>query len=525
MKTTKYLLVVILFFVFITTFAQDGTLDTAYGIKKNTFISPPFPGSQINDFIVDSQGNSVVSGEAFDYSGNNQNFMIKRDTNGALVSSFGNKGMVMDSITFGKMLFQADGKIISVGDNSELIRYNIKGALDTTFGVSGIVNFPNSHINTFMIQTDGKIIVSEKLSSDSGTTIRLVRLLVNGSLDTGFGVNGTVMVAVGNLFDSYSGLNISGLDLQADGKILLSGIAITADNKSDIVLIRCDIQGVLDINFNTKGFVLFDFDDNDEIQSLKIQNDRKILLSTSSDHFTSNAVPAGLVYNLIRLLPDGTKDVSFGVNGMSKLPFQPKSTVLQADGKIVVIGLNEYIQVTGSGNFTLDQMGLVRYVNDGTLDSTFGNAGIVLTPNVDIMGFEGSVLNCIGALQADGKIMVTAETCEAHLSCHHSTFVFRYNSSQSLSNATFGIPQNSFTVYPNPINQFINVDFNLAQSEVLSMDLYDINGRMISNLLSNANFLTGNNSQKLELPESLSRGIYLLNISDGKNTSTVKIVK
>ena len=71
----------------------------------------------------------------------------------------------------------------------------------------------------------------------------------------------------------------------------------------------------------------------------------------------------------------------------------------------------------------------------------------------------------------------------------------------------------------------MNLDFNLKESQKLDIDLYNINGIKVSNLLKNKEFPLGNTSQKIILPETLSKGVYFLSISNGTFLSNVKIVK
>ena len=79
---------------------------------------------------------------------------------------------------------------------------------------------------------------------------------------------------------------------------------------------------------------------------------------------------------LARYNSDGTLDTSFGEDGIVAAP--AGALAIQADGKIVV----------GGG-------ALARYNSDGTLDSTFGDRGVADVPADAV------------AIQADGKIVVS----------------------------------------------------------------------------------------------------------------------
>jgi uncharacterized delta-60 repeat protein len=98
------------------------------------------------------------------------------------------------------------------------------------------------------------------------------------------------------------------------------------------------------------------------------------------------------------LAQDGSLDISFDVDGKVKTNIgtfndRGNAIAIQSDGKIVVVGQSN----NGSQNlFTI-----LKYQTNGTLDTTFGNAGVVF---VDF-GTSGCVANAV-VIQDDGKIVV-----------------------------------------------------------------------------------------------------------------------
>ncbi|WP_370103819.1 GEVED domain-containing protein [Winogradskyella sp.] len=78
----------------------------------------------------------------------------------------------------------------------------------------------------------------------------------------------------------------------------------------------------------------------------------------------------------------------------------------------------------------------------------------------------------------------------------------------------------SLSIYPNPNNGTFNIGFNPKSGEDISINVYDISGRIIYNKTYNSvsrfdEVVSLNNAQS---------GVYLLNISDGSNKVTKKIV-
>lgn len=98
----------------------------------------------------------------------------------------------------------------------------------------------------------------------------------------------------------------------------------------------------------------------------------------------------------------GTLDPSFGTGGTVLTPIlanydRTEEVLMQPDGKIIVVGSTYDNLVTG--------LALARYESDGTLDASFGNAGVQITFTTDSVGIQAVA----AVLQADGKILVAGD--------------------------------------------------------------------------------------------------------------------
>jgi uncharacterized delta-60 repeat protein len=136
---------------------------------------------------------------------------------------------------------------------------------------------------------------------------------------------------------------------------------------------------------------------NDAGYDVAVQADGKIVMAGYS-----RASGAG-DFALVRYLADGSLDTSFSGDGKVTTDFGTNSddygysVATQTDGKIVVAGS------TYSGSS--DDFGIVRYNNDGTLDTGFSGDG---KQTVD---FGGTYDTAFGvSVQADGKILVSGES-------------------------------------------------------------------------------------------------------------------
>ena len=105
----------------------------------------------------------------------------------------------------------------------------------------------------------------------------LIRLNQDGSLDTTFGVSGSVTTAIGTSDDRAYAVLIQ----PADGKIVAAGYTFNGANK-DVAVVRYTTDGLLDTTFNGTGYNTFDVDGGDDVAyAMAIQSDGKILIAGS----------------------------------------------------------------------------------------------------------------------------------------------------------------------------------------------------------------------------------------------------
>ncbi|MBK5213949.1 MAG: T9SS type A sorting domain-containing protein [Flavobacteriaceae bacterium] len=244
--------------------------------------------------------------------------------------------------------------------------------------------------------------------------ITAVTYAQDGTLDTSFGNNGYAIT------DFFGGTDRgSAIAVQEDGKIVVFGF-VDVGSTFSYGLLRHLPNGQLDTSFGTDGFVITPAGDNfrEYFSSLHIQNDQKIIASTT---FIDNG---NLDYMLMRYMPDGDVDPSFGVNGIVKTHLGSDylaSTNLLSNGKIMAGG-------SATINGTDNHIFLARYLSNGELDPSFGNGGTIAE------FINNETLKVFGiASQDDGKILVPYFTIE--------NFEEKFKLKQYLSN---GDPDNSF---------------------------------------------------------------------------------
>lgn len=279
---------------------------------------------------------------------------------------------------------------------SFLDAYGFQHLLDNTFGdygkITAAFGSADNQCNALAIQPDGKIISGGYSWDGSMSAFALMRFTSDGSPDDSFGDNGKVTTQVGTYDD------IRSIALQSDGRIIAFGYSDDGENM-DFALTRYLLDGNLDETFGKGGKVTTDVSMVDYPWSVLIQPDGKIIAAG----YTHSATTAQ-DFLLIRHLSNGEIDKSFGDDGIVITDFEGRPDVLnkillQPDGKIVAIGSAS----TERGYI----FGITRYDSDGFLDTTFGKEG-------KVTGYYQNTIHNIlltGALQPDGKIIAGGWLC------------------------------------------------------------------------------------------------------------------
>jgi uncharacterized delta-60 repeat protein len=137
---------------------------------------------------------------------------------------------------------------------------------------------------------------------------------------------------------------------------------------------------------------------------------------------------AVILFSLSSAYAVGVLDSTFGTNGKVTTTVgniaQAAEVVIQTDGKIVVVGS------VALSSADVNPV-IVRYNSDGSLDTSFGESGIVKTPIS-----PGRDYFFAAALQPDGKIVAVGRTAPLEFS-NESFLAVRYNPNGTLD-ASFG---------------------------------------------------------------------------------------
>jgi uncharacterized delta-60 repeat protein len=322
----------------------DGSLDTSF--NGTGTVTTAFGGTNQSANAVAIQDDGKIVAAGFSNAGGTVKFALARyNPDGSLDSGFGVSGLVITSIggsdTANAVLIQQDGKIVAVGSSNAgsdfaLARYNSDGSLDAGFGVGGLVTTDLSGGSDTAygaaLQADGKIIAVGQASVGGFNDFAAARYNTDGSLDTSFNGTGIVTTDLGKVDDQARAVA-----MQKDGKIVLAGFS-AGGGTTDFALVRYNIDGSLDNNFNGTGIVLTPVAGGASATRVLIQKDGRIVASGSFE--------ANFSLGIIRYHTNGSVDTSFGTsgNGMVTTNFSPGVPMfglggaLQEDGKLLVVG-------------------------------------------------------------------------------------------------------------------------------------------------------------------------------------------
>ncbi len=78
-------------------------------------------------------------------------------------------------------------------------------------------------------------------------------------------------------------------------------------------------------------------------------------------------------------------------------------------------------------------------------------------------------------------------------------------------------------LYPSKTDQTTTLAYTLTEAKKITIDLSDMQGRIIKKYTRNAKRSAGDYQQKIALPFGLPKGTYFLNISSASDKVTVKV--
>jgi uncharacterized delta-60 repeat protein len=381
---------------------------------------------KVYSIIVDSNGKYLIGGNFTNYYYDGTSYLspylIRLNPDGTVDESFnitnnpgcGGGGGFDGRVSTIKI--QSDGKILVGGDfrtfdrdgncdaANRIIRLNSDGSRDLSFNTG---NGFDDLVSDIHIQPDGKILVGGtfRVYNDYTNAHRIIRLNTNGSVDTSFLIGGSDVS-----FDNY----VNVIELQSDGKILVGGGFSSYSAVSQNYITRLNSDGSLDTTFQIgNGF-------NDEVYTIALQSDDKIIVGGNFDSFDNNNLFSG---RIVRLNSNGTLDTLFGYGLNSRV----YSLAIQSDGKILVGGSFNSYAINNDSSVNVHS--LVRFNSDCSFDYSFYFDSNTIFNN-DVFTIE---------IQSDDKILVGGGFGDGDPTVYPLNYFGRLNNSISVYPYTYTV--------------------------------------------------------------------------------------
>lgn len=332
-----------------STFAGDGSLVFTYGGNNE----------QARALALLQNGNLIIGGIS---SGKPVMAMLKPD--GSFDATFNNSGIKLIDLGIGnggrinKIIQQSDGRILAIGygyngfDFDMMVcRLYANGDLDTSWAQNGIGFYPTGTYNNFcndaLHQSNGKLILAG-YSSSASDYVTVLRLTTNGLIDSTFGVNGRYHQSIGSSLNEINAIRL----LPNDDILLAGSISGSPLSTIDNLTLKLLANGSTDNNFGNMGVAINDIrNTEDQSYALHVNSDGSFIQSGLS--YNTSGITDFVCY---KCKPNGSRDSSFGVNGVYLLPFGGtswiKSILMQTDGKMLLCGQSSSTSAS-MGEFTL----------------------------------------------------------------------------------------------------------------------------------------------------------------------------
>jgi uncharacterized delta-60 repeat protein len=341
---------------------SDGSLDPSFGNNGIAAIPLGADTFQTQAFVTGPDGKVIVAGDELD---TNSPGFSRLNADGSPDLSFGDGGHLSITLpnhsAFVAGLAQHGGRLFAVGSSMPFKGFDFKsttlallpdGSLDPSFHPpDGYDLYPASDDPDLFTQGLRAVHVTSSgsvygcghiyyLDDDKGFDILLLRYRPDGTLDPGFGQGGAVRLDLGFLGGPAERDDECAAVAEApDGKVVVGGDTMGSEGEVDaFAVVRLLPNGTLDPSFGNQGAFTLDVDDHDVMTDLLVLPDGSIVFAGSEHGFGGGQTGRAM---LLRVRPDGTLATEFGQGGI--YPVGPSGLVLgdaslarQADGKIVV---------------------------------------------------------------------------------------------------------------------------------------------------------------------------------------------
>lgn len=439
----------------------DGSYDLTYGTNGKVILSlDSLRDTRGTDLIPLGDGSLIVGGNVTP--GNSPLasgfYITKLDVNGSIDLSFGVNGFVLfegstqGNSNLASFIQLSSEKLLvccSLEGVPSLIRLHPNGTLDTGFGLNGIAQ--SQDVSFIQELSNGKIIALGQYYDGYNNYYRFSRYHANGDLDLSFGNNGIKFVNI----TPYRYDLAYQMKLQSDEKMVVIGASYDFGYDQHPIISRFDPDGNLDTSFKQLGYFIVPVGDSPnygEFHSVQILPDNRIVAAGHYNYPGGTGGGQGTKPLIVRFQPNGDLDNSFSGDGIEIMNTifggndRFNDLLVQDDGKYIFVGNVAHLFPDFQTHFYI-----TRLHADGSVDFlNYGNSGSV------IFEYDGAETNMLyrACHQFDGKTLVLGIGRNVNTN-RFDALVYRFNNNP-LSTTENSL--NSVTVYPNPAENLIQLE-------------------------------------------------------------------
>lgn len=488
-----------LFLIPILIQAQYGSLDSTFGdggIVYNTNLPEDIVNAIYTSFDYDDSENIFITGY-YDSDQTNeignpfQNaFLIKYNSDGEIVSSFGENGFLKLHLdnwsTYGKAIAVKDNYLyylVNAGHHEIQdfgayfwVKLDLDGNIVQDFGNQGWKQLDYLEMGeiTKILKLDNDELLIAGFTFDVGSPITtyIAKYDLNGDIVNSFGLNGQVVI-----LDGYSSVKFIDIAQFDNGKLFV----LTQFGQAQYDLHLLDSSGI--------NIAKFDITQNDNAYySMGVLGDQ-FYLSGSTENNNN--------YFLKKFNTSSMgMETSFGENGLVESDFgfdnEKPFFTLVSNNKVYQIGAVQDPQ----SNF-----GLTSHRFDGAKDLTFGTNGFNTTSIADNLTHYPSAAMFYGT-----ERLLVLNNLSLSMACYRIQNILKVED-------LYG--QTRFQIVPNPASTTLQISG--MKSEKTQVEILDLTGKLIKN------FKVVIDKQNLDLT-GIAKGIYIIKIKTNNYEETKNLI-
>lgn len=391
-----------------------------------------------------------------------------------------------------------------------LVRLNKMGDLDQeSEGMVQTVVGDSGEINALCVLPDEKIIAAGTYYASGVARFYLSKHIYNGARDNTFGTNGVRIDS-----DMPGGSKAVAAVTLWDGKIIVCGYNAT-DKECNMLLVRYNTDGGRDYSYGTDGIVA-----TQRAEGTYMLPKQMLLLADGKLLVTGTYATKGNGQEIFvaKYTKEGKADTAFGAGGMVRLRVTGEDyaddMALLEDSTIIISGIGK-----ARGQI------LLRLSGEGVADSTwgYGSAKGIRVPQAATGA--NSAAYSIAVSPLDSRVYSISEMLQPNAT-ETMIYLRGFLQNNDLGIVDMADKKKQYLVYPIPIKKSVKFDYELVDSQYVTVKMYNMTGNETAMLVNNKMMQEGEHTFAINFPEEIKAGRYdvVFTTSEGYKT-TIEITK